>query len=160
MGCGFPPWGWSCRSIQRRTVLFRRPGRPGRSVQRRRMRPQSLIKDQTYGARRPRLNTCGQCTHDFSKNGFVTPSISPALGGNLLTSWDESLSCIVKYGRMSPARGIYKTKTCKFNLTKKRYCRGNKLVASGHATTKWPGLFEQEILRKQESVHITPDIPI
>jgi len=52
----------------------------------------------------------GQWTHDFSKNGFVTPRMRPALGGSLLTSCAESLSCIVKYGRISPASGIYRKK--------------------------------------------------
>jgi len=56
----------------------------------------------------PKLRTCGQCAQDFSKKGFVTPMTSPALGGSLLTSIVRSLSCIVRYGRMSLARGIWR----------------------------------------------------
>jgi len=41
---------------------------------------------QTYGIRLPKLRTCGQWEHDFSKKGFVTPKSRPAFGGSLLTS--------------------------------------------------------------------------
>ena len=69
---------------------------------------QGDLARKTHDTRRPKLNKWGQCKHDFSKNGFVTPNMSPGLGGNLFTSWEESLSCIVKYGRISPPNGILK----------------------------------------------------
>ena len=42
--------------------------------------------DRTHCDFRPTLSTCGQCAHDFSKKGLVTPMRSPALGGALFTN--------------------------------------------------------------------------
>lgn len=39
-----------------------------------------------YSVRRPRLRVFGQCAHDFSKNGLVTPRRRPAFGGSLFTN--------------------------------------------------------------------------
>ena len=53
-----------------------------------------------------RVNFSGQCLHVVATNGFVTPTIMPARGGKRFTKQEKSLSCTVKYGRKSPAKGI------------------------------------------------------
>jgi hypothetical protein len=107
--------------------------------------------------RRPRLSTCGQCSHDFSKNGLVTPRSTPALGGSLLTKREWSPSCIVKYGLISPAKGICICINVRPSIS--AYTSYHSRAAGGLEATILPGSCGLGRRRTPRLVRIGPSIP-
>lgn len=124
---------------------------PGTNVQR------WVTKDGTrtpYIVRRPRLRTCGQWSHAFSKKGLVTPRSKPALGGNLFTSSEWSPSCIVKYGLISPANGIFEGISTLYTMEIR-----NVQAVEDPGATKLPDWFALGTHQKLVGARLGPNIP-